>query len=98
MRVTGQNGQPVDKLAEKSEIGKLDKLSEAAPAVLGAATAVDAALESSNLQPAKAALAEMPEIDQAKVDMLREALARGEITFDAGRLAKLIQRFHGGRG
>ena len=95
MRVTGQNGQPVDKLADKIEIGKTR---EAAPAVLGAATAVDAALESSTLQPAKAALAEMPEIDQAKVDKLREALARGEISFDAGRLAKLIQRFHGGRG
>ncbi|MCX2861696.1 flagellar biosynthesis anti-sigma factor FlgM [Paucibacter sp. PLA-PC-4] len=95
MRVTGQNGQAVDKLAEKSDIGKIR---EAAPAVLGAATAIDAALESSTLQPAKAVLAEMPEIDQAKVDMLREALARGEITFDAGRLAKLIQRFHGGRG
>lgn len=97
MRVTGQNGQSIDKLAEKIEVGKTGANAAAAPGTV-ATTAADAALESSTLQPAKAALAEMPEIDQAKVDTLREALARGEITFDAGRLAKLIQRFHGGRG
>jgi len=95
MKVTGQNGQPLDKLADKVELGRLR---ESAPAVLGAAAPADAVLESSALAPAKAALAEMPEIDQAKVDALRAALARGEISFDAGRLAQLIQRFHGGQG
>jgi negative regulator of flagellin synthesis FlgM len=56
-----------------------------------------AALESELLKPAQAALAELPEIDQDKVAALREALAKGEIRFDADRLAQLIQRYHGGR-
>lgn len=94
---TGQNGQIEQKLADN--VGEIGKTREAAPAVLGSnAAAAPEALESSVLQGAKASLAAMPEIDQAKVDALREALARGEISFDANRLAKLIQRFHGGRG
>ena len=53
--------------------------------------------QSDVLQPALAALRAMPEIDHAKVAELREALARGEVRFDAARLAGLIQRFHGSR-
>lgn len=56
-----------------------------------------AALESDALKPAQAALAAMPEVDEVKVAALRDALANGEIRFDANRLAQLIQRFHGGR-
>lgn len=56
-----------------------------------------APLQSAVLQPALTALRDMQEIDQAKVDQLREALARGEISFNATRLAALIQRYHGGR-
>ncbi|HEY0955425.1 MAG TPA: flagellar biosynthesis anti-sigma factor FlgM [Roseateles sp.] len=55
------------------------------------------ALASATLRPAQQELAELPEIDAAKVARLREALANGEISFDADRLASLIQRFHGGR-
>lgn len=55
------------------------------------------ALESETLKPAQAALAEMPEVDQAKVDALRDALAEGRIRFDPDRLAQLIVRYHGGR-
>jgi negative regulator of flagellin synthesis FlgM len=102
MRIVANN---VDKNAAQgaaSDSARLDKAEAAlgaAPAVLGSANAMPApALESSALQPAQQALAAMPEIDQAKVDSLREALARGEISFDADRLARLIQRFHGGRG
>lgn len=54
-------------------------------------------LQSAVLQPALAALREMPEIDHAKVAELRDALAKGELPFDAGKLAGLIERFHGGR-
>lgn len=99
MRVTGQNGgQGIEKPAENG-VGEIGKAREAAPAVLGAtAPAAPPALASSVLAGAKADLAAMPEIDQAKVDALRDALARGEISFDAARLATLIQRFHGGRG
>ncbi len=56
-----------------------------------------AALESDALKPAQADLAAMPEVDEVKVAALRNALANGEIKFDANRLAQLIQRFHGGR-
>ncbi|OWQ93896.1 flagellar biosynthesis anti-sigma factor FlgM [Roseateles aquatilis] len=56
-----------------------------------------AALESDVLKPAQAAMADMPDVDQTKVAALRDALAKGEIRFDANRLAQLIQRFHGGR-
>lgn len=101
MRITGQAGRtgPIEQ-KDADRLGEVGKTREAQPAVLGgnAAAAPEAALESSVLQGAKAALAEMPEIDEAKVQALREALARGEINFDAQRLAKLIQRFHGGRG
>lgn len=100
MRVTGQgqSGQGIEKPADKA-VDELGKAREAAPAVLGtAATAAPEALASSVLAGAKADLAALPEIDQAKVDALREALARGEIGFDAKRLATLIQRFHGSRG
>lgn len=55
-------------------------------------------LQSSVMGPAMQALANMPEIDLAKVAAVRDALAKGEITFDAGKLAGLIARYHGGQG
>jgi negative regulator of flagellin synthesis FlgM len=54
-------------------------------------------LESSVLQPALAALRDLPDIDQSKVDALRDALARGEVPLNTDRLAGLIARYHGGR-
>ena len=62
-----------------------------------AAAAAPAALQSSVLQPAAQALRAMPDFDAARVAELRDALAKGELPFDASRLAGLIQRFHGGR-
>ncbi|OHX11461.1 flagellar biosynthesis anti-sigma factor FlgM [Chromobacterium sphagni] len=47
--------------------------------------------------PLAATLQAMPEIDQAKVDAVRAALARGEVRFDPQRLAGLIEQYHGGR-
>ena len=67
----------------------------AAPA---AAAATDSVLESSVLKPAQAALATLPDFDAARVAELRDALAKGELPFDAGRLAGAIQRFHGSKG
>ena len=65
-----------------------------APAEIDRASAAESAL----LKPARDALAALPDdIDAAKVAELRDALARGEIRFDAGRLAALIQRYHGGK-
>ena len=70
----------------------------AAPAAPSAAAESSAPLQSDVLQPAAKALAALPDFDAARVAELRDALAKGELPFDAGRLAGLIQRFHGGRG
>jgi len=71
-----------------------------APALVPAAAPASAseALESAVLQPAQAALKALPDFDAARVAELRDALSRGELPFDAGRLAGLIQRFHGSKG
>lgn len=53
--------------------------------------------QSAVLQAARTALREMPEIDEAKIAAVRDALARGDIQFDASKLAGLISRYHGGR-
>ncbi len=52
------------------------------------------ALQSAALQPALKALDALPEIDQAKVAAIRDALAKGELPFDAGKLAALIESYH----
>lgn len=56
------------------------------------------ALQSAVLAPSMDALAALPEIDHAKVAAIRDALARGEIRFDAGKLAGLITRYHDSHG
>jgi negative regulator of flagellin synthesis FlgM len=68
----------------------------AAPAVVP--SNVTEALESAVLQPAQSALKALPDFDAEKVAQLRDALSKGELPFDAGRLAGLIQRFHGSQG
>ena len=55
------------------------------------------ALQSAVLAPAMDALSALPDIDHAKVAAIRDALAKGEIRFDAGKLAGLITRYHGGQ-
>lgn len=65
------------------------------PVMAPAAAAGPAPLQSAVLQPALAAMQDMPEIDHARVALLRDALAKGELPFDANKLAGLIQRFHG---
>lgn len=67
------------------------------PVQTEAAGAPEAALQSDLLKPAADALSAMPDFDAARVAELRAALARGELPFDPGRLAGLIQKFHGGR-
>lgn len=54
-------------------------------------------LQSAVLQPALDAVRDMPDIDQAKVEAIRDALARGEISFNPARIAALIERYHSGR-
>ena len=69
-----------------------------APPTATVQTAASPAMQSATLTPAMQALAALPEIDQAKVAAIRDALAKGEIRFDAGKLAGLINRYHGSSG
>jgi negative regulator of flagellin synthesis FlgM len=50
----------------------------------------------STLGVAKQALQAGPEIDMVKVQAIRDALQRGEINFDADKVAGLMQKYHGG--
>jgi negative regulator of flagellin synthesis FlgM len=88
MRITTStpDGMTVQRVADAAPV---DASEAAAPAP--AATP----LQSAVMQPALQAMRDMPEIDQEKVDMLRDALAKGELPFDPAKLAGLIQRFHG---
>jgi negative regulator of flagellin synthesis FlgM len=51
--------------------------------------------QSAVLKPALAAMDALPAMDQARVAKIRDALMRGDLPFDAGRLASLVQRYHG---
>ena len=54
--------------------------------------------DTASLQAAQAEMAQMPEVDAARVAEIKAALARGEIGFDPKKLAQLVVRHHGGRG
>jgi negative regulator of flagellin synthesis FlgM len=101
MKITGSN--PMNPAAGASapaaiEAAEPAESADRAPASAAGSPAMRAAeLESAVLKPAQAALAEMPDVDPVKVAALRDALAKGEIKFDATRLSQLIQRYHGGR-
>ena len=73
-------------------------LAETTPPPAAAAAAPADALRGSALQSARSALNAMPEIDEAKVAAVRDALAKGEINFDPAKLASLISRYHGSKG
>jgi negative regulator of flagellin synthesis FlgM len=92
MRITGTPGLPATTTTTdvpETAAAKSDAAASASPAA--------AELQSAVLQPAVAALRDMPDIDHAKVAALRAALAKGELPFNASKLAGLIERFHGGR-
>ncbi|HEY1397269.1 flagellar biosynthesis anti-sigma factor FlgM [Roseateles sp.] len=99
MKITGTN--PLNPAAGTTSATSVDSTDRALGA-LGAGPSSGPAmlageLASEVLKPAQAALAAMPEVDEVKVAALRDALAKGEIKFDANRLSQLIQRYHGGR-
>ena len=54
--------------------------------------------QTERVQAAQVQLAQMPEVDAARVAEIKAALARGEIAFDAQKIAGLVVRHHGGRG
>lgn len=67
--------------------------STSAPAVL---PDVHVGAQAASVQRAQMQLAQMPEVDAARVTEIKEALARGDIGFDPQKLAQLIVRHHGG--
>lgn len=91
MKITGSTGATVSTVSTVS-IGTQGVTVQAPAAPAAAAPA----LQSEVLQPAVQALRGLPDFDAARVAELRDALAKGELPFDAGRLAGLIERFHGG--
>ncbi|MEN3275856.1 MAG: negative regulator of flagellin synthesis FlgM [Massilia sp.] len=93
MKITG-TGAPVMTPA----IGVASTPAPAAAVAAGASSSSSSSLQSDVLQPAAQALRALPDFDAARVAELRDALAKGELPFDASRLAGLIQRFHGGHG
>lgn len=84
-------------LAPVAAPAPVQEAAAAASAAPAAGSSTSTASQSAVLQGAQGALREMPEIDGARVAALRDALARGEVRFDAGKLAGLISRYHGGR-
>jgi negative regulator of flagellin synthesis FlgM len=94
MKITSNSSNGLAPVAVPAPV---QETTTAAAAAAPLASSTGTASQSAVLQGAQSALREMPEIDQAKVAALRDALARGEVRFDAGKLAGLISRYHGGR-
>lgn len=59
------------------------------------AAAVPAA--SQDMAPAVAELRALPDIDMKRVEEVRAAMARGEVRFDAARLADAVEQYHRSR-
>lgn len=95
MRIPGIPGLPDStRVAPASDTQAITPKAAAVSAVASTATEE---MQSAVMQPALASMRDMPEIDHAKVAALRDALARGELPFNAAKLAGLIERFHGSK-
>jgi negative regulator of flagellin synthesis FlgM len=89
------SGRPdVAPVASAAEISRIEPAAPVSTAAQSSGASAPNPLQSAVLAPAIRALGEMPEIDQGKVAMLRDALARGQLPFDASKLAALIERYH----
>lgn len=93
MRISGNTGTESTAATRAADAPRADAASAGAPSV----ATTPAVLASGVMQPAMDALRGMSDVDTARVAEIREALARGEIRFDAGKLASLITRYHGSR-
>jgi negative regulator of flagellin synthesis FlgM len=94
MRIpSGPAGSEIAPASAVSEITRIEGPASVTPAA-GASAGGAEATQSAALEPAMAALRAMPDVDQARVAALRAALAKGELPFDANKLAALIERYH----
>ncbi|BBL22814.1 flagellar biosynthesis anti-sigma factor FlgM [Comamonas terrigena] len=57
---------------------------------------VQVGVQAASVQRAQVQAAQMPDVDVARVAEIKEALARGDISFNPQKLAQLILRHHGG--
>ncbi|MGE5451520.1 MAG: flagellar biosynthesis anti-sigma factor FlgM [Acidobacteriota bacterium] len=96
MKITPNSLPGTGAAAPVQEAARVEGTAASTPSPAGS-TATSAPLQSDALAPALTALRDLPEIDQAKVQAVRDALAKGEIQFDPKKLAGLIARYHGGR-
>jgi negative regulator of flagellin synthesis FlgM len=95
MRISSNN-TGAGAISRSAETAPAEASGDAAAPGVFSSSAAQAPLQSAVLQPALAAMRDMPEIDHQRVAELRDALAKGELPFDPSKLAGLIQRFHGG--
>ncbi|RRW88836.1 flagellar biosynthesis anti-sigma factor FlgM [Pandoraea apista] len=93
MRLSGTKQSAVVLPADRKSQAQPVTRRNVAPVIAGVT-----GLEVDTLRPAQAALRDMSDFDEARVEMLRTALKEGRIPFDAAKLAGLIQRFHGAKG
>ncbi|MGL6072166.1 flagellar biosynthesis anti-sigma factor FlgM [Craterilacuibacter sp.] len=80
---------------QRTELRELATSTRSTPPASSPARAAASVGEAGRIAPTMQALSAMPDVDMDKVLALREALARGEIGFDADKLAGLIARYHG---
>jgi len=89
------SGRPdVAPVASAAEISRIEPAAPVSTAAKSSGSAAPNPLQSAVLGPAITAMGDLPEIDHGKVAMLRDALARGQLPFDASKLAALIERYH----
>jgi len=91
--VPGTGGIETPAVGAPTPVARVDSAPAVSPP---ASAAASEALQSAVLQPALDALRDLPEIDHAKVAALREQLAKGELPFNASKLAALIESYHRG--
>lgn len=89
------NGKGLSRATATPKADGVSNNSVAPTKIAMSSTEAKSELQSSVIQPPLASISSMPDMDHAKIAELRAALARGEISFNATRLAALIQRYHG---
>ena len=73
--------------ATKKPVGNVAQSKKSEPAFQANTAGIDRA---------QAAMKSLPDIDMAKVEQVRNALARGELNLDTKALSKAVMQFHTG--
>lgn len=97
MKLSNVNAPRAVATSGAADVSAASALGAAVSSVV-APDAVHVGAQTERVQAAQAQLAAMPEVDAARVAEIKAALARGDIPFDAQKIAGLVVRHHGGRG